>query len=353
MKKVLFSLITMMLTVNLLAQNPVEHHAVIHKTNGDLVKNKEIDMQINVYQSLSDSLPTYFEKQSLTTNMNGVVTIELFADTMNNDFSTINWTQTYFIKIETNPEFVASVIFKKSVADTNNRNYCFMETDPVYSTSVAAGLSKSDTIKWNNKLDSYSEIDPVFNNSLASKICSEDTMEWNNKQDRLSTGIGLELIDNTISAKNDFYLGQDTLGGIVYYIFIGSDGRQHGLIVSKIEGFELKWQDTCTLTNGIRTWDGAYNTDLMIYSPAKDWVNDNFTLEWYLPSIDELNILWDNRIHVNKVLNKLRKPLLSNIDGYWSSTELNEKRAFTNSISYGIGDIGKTNIYYVRAVRAF
>lgn len=354
MKKVLFNLVTILLTINLWAQNPVNQYAVVQKANGDLVKNKEINIQISIYQNLSDSLPTYIEKQSLTTNINGIVTIELFADTVKNSLLTINrGNQTYFIKIETDPGFVASLLVEMSVADTIKENYYFLETDPSFNTSVALGLSESDTMKWNNKLDNYSETDPVFNYSVASKISSKDTVSWNEKQDRLTTGIGIELIGNAISIMNDFYLGQDTLGGIVYYIFTGSDGRQHGLIVSKIEGFNLMWQDTCTLTKGIRTWDGVYNTNLMINSPAKDWVIDNFTSEWYLPSIDELILLWGNRIHVNKTLNKLGKSLLLSSEGYWSSTELNEKRALTSSILYGIGDIGKTNIYYVRAIRGF
>jgi hypothetical protein len=254
-----------------------------------------------------------------------------------------------------NTKNVTAIVSETSVADTN-RNIEFdsiMETDPVFDASVASGISVADTTSWNNKLDSFTETDPVFNTSVASGINTNDTINWNNKQDILKAGTGLEIIGNTISNKIDFYLGQDTLGGIVFYIYIGSDGKQHGLIVSKIEDYSIKWQDTSTTTNGTRSWDGEYNTNLMTDSPAKDWVINNFSSDWYLPSIDELSFLWHNRFHVNKALHKLKKPLLSNSDGYWSSTEFNEKRAFTMGIEYGIGHIGKTNNYYVRAVRAF
>jgi len=148
-------------------------------------------------------------------------------------------------------------------------------------------------------------------------------------------------------------LGQDTLGGIVFYIYIGRDGNQHGLIVSIAEGNALEWQNTSVLTNGNRSWDGEYNTRLMNDSPVKDWINDNFTSEWYLPSIDELSLLWANKFHVNRALEALKAPLLSSTEGYWSSTEGNETHVLTVSLDFGIAYIGKTNIYNVRAIKAF
>jgi uncharacterized protein (TIGR02145 family) len=36
------------------------------------------------------------------------------------------------------------------------------ETDPVFGSSVASGITGTDTTNWNNKLDSYTETDPVF-----------------------------------------------------------------------------------------------------------------------------------------------------------------------------------------------
>ena len=39
----------------------------------------------------------------------------------------------------------------------------------------------------------------------------------------------------TDSSTDNFYLGQDTLGGIVYYIYKDATGTQHGLVVNKNE----------------------------------------------------------------------------------------------------------------------
>jgi hypothetical protein len=168
------------------------------------------------------------------------------------------------------------------------------------------------------------------------------------------TGNGTAATPYTISAaKPKFYLGQDTLGGIVFYIYIGADGQQHGLIVSKIET-SAAWQSSTSLVNADRTEDGSYNTSLMNNSPAKDWITANFSSEWYLPSIDELNILWNNRFHVNKTARVIGTALLVTNANYWSSSEHHASNAFGfNFYISGTKDLGKTFVTNLRAVRAF
>ena len=86
----------------------------------------------------------------------------------------------------------------------------YTETDPVYSASVAAGITSSDISNWNNKTSNIgtitgitmngvskgtsgvvnlgtvvtSETDPVFTASAAHGITSSDITNWNNKQDK-------------------------------------------------------------------------------------------------------------------------------------------------------------------------
>ena len=173
-------------------------------------------------------------------------------------------------------------------------------------------------------------------------------------QDSINTytaGTGIDITNNVIST-GSFYLGQDTLGGIVYYIYTGSDGEQHGLIVSKTET-TAKWQNTGVTTNATRSWDGVYNMNLMTDSPAKTYV-ESLGAGWYLPSVDELSILWHNRFHANKALNDGGHTLLSNTTYYWSSTEYNAGSAFGFYFANGYStNNGKTTTYSVRSVRAF
>jgi len=105
------------------------------------------------------------------------------------------------------------------------------------------------------------------------------------------------------------YLGEAFNGGIIYYLYKGSDGLEHGLIVALTES-SFAWQTTATLVNANRTEDGAYNTNLMIGSPAKTYIT-SLGAGWYLPSIDELGLLYYNRYRVQKGLRVGANTLLS------------------------------------------
>lgn len=150
------------------------------------------------------------------------------------------------------------------------------------------------------------------------------------------------------------YLGEEYNGGIIYYLYIGSDGLQHGLIVSKTES-TAQWQTSGTVTNATRTWDGAYNTSLMTASPAATYVI-GLGAGWYLPSIDELSLLWHARFHVNKAMFDGGYTLLSNTARYWSSNEYDASNAYDFLFDTGEAwpSMTKTNIgWRVRAIRAF
>ena len=407
MKKLFTFLAAVLLTASVFAQAPekMSYQAVIRNSSEALVTNTTVGMQISILQGSASGTAVYVETQSPTTNANGLVSLEIGVGTVvSGDFTTIDWANgTYFIKTETDPAggtnyTIAGVsqllsvpyalhaktaetvtggitetdpVFGASVAsgitgtDTtywNNKLDSYTETDPIFGASVASGITGADTTNWNNKLDSYTETDPIFGASVASGITGTDTTNWNNKQDQLVAGTNITIVGNTISAtggsSNDFYLGQDTLGGIVFYIYIGSDGNQHGLIVNKNES-TAQWQSSGTTTNATRSWDGVYNTGLMLMtsSPAANYVNglnDGGFTDWYLPSIDELSILWQNRFHANNALNAGGFTLLSNTAYYWSSTEYSNSYAWGQTFVNG----GQTNhlkdgTSYVRAVRAF
>jgi trimeric autotransporter adhesin len=211
------------------------------------------------------------------------------------------------------------------------------------------------TISPSAKLEVAGAIKIVDGTQAASKVLTSDAnglASWQTSQS-YSAGTGITISGNIISAKNEFYLGQDILGGIVFYIYIGSDGEQHGLIVSKTET-TAQWQGTTSATGANQSWDGAYNMNLMTSSPAKDWIVGNFSSEWYLPSIDELSLLWHNRFHANKGLYDAGATLFPNTALYWSSMEYDAMSAhfFTFEKGYALYT-SKTNTYSVRAIRAF
>ena len=152
------------------------------------------------------------------------------------------------------------------------------------------------------------------------------------------------------------YLGEAFNGGIIYYLYKGSDGLEHGLIVALTESTPLAWQTTGTLVNANRTEDGAYNTALMTGSPVAAYIATLGT-GWYLPSVDELGLLFYNRYSAQKGLRLGGNTLLqwnSLTAWYWSSSEYDASYAFRYSFLEGIADQNiKTTACYVRAVRAF
>ena len=159
------------------------------------------------------------------------------------------------------------------------------------------------------------------------------------------------------SPNTTHYVGESFLGGIIFSLYKGSDGLEHGLIVALTEQASTKWQNTGALVNATRSEDGGFNTALMTNSPAANYIK-SLGAGWYLPSIDELTLLYNNRYNVQKALRAGSYSLLSNTGVYWSSTEFDNSSAYGFTFG-GAGNGGssypddKTNPFTVRGVRAF
>ena len=180
-------------------------------------------------------------------------------------------------------------------------------------------------------------------------------------------GSGLSKIINDVdeiasvsgfySPNTTHYVGESFGGGIIFSLYKGSDGLEHGLIVALTEKASTKWQNTGALVNATRSEDGGFNTALMTNSPAANYIT-SLGAGWYLPSIDELTLLYNNRYNVQKALRAGSYSLLSNTGVYWSSTEFDNYNAYGFTFG-GAGNGGssypddKTNPFTVRGVRAF
>ena len=148
------------------------------------------------------------------------------------------------------------------------------------------------------------------------------------------------------------YIGETFNGGVIYNLYKGSDGLEHGLIVSTTESM-AKWQTTGVLVNADRSWDGVYNTNLISGSPAVNYIA-TLGPNWYLPSLDELILLHGSRFEVNKALFTNNQTLLSLSLYYWSSTEYSASQALSYDFLTGYTDVsGKTLNYGVRGVKSF
>lgn len=158
---------------------------------------------------------------------------------------------------------------------------------------------------------------------------------------------------NGSGASFTHYVGENYGGGVVFHVYKGSDGLEHGLIASYTQTTNVKWQTIETFVSATRTWDGAYNTNLMINSPAADYVH-SLGSGWYVPAIDELIKLYHNRFEVNKTLSDGGRTIMLMNEIYWSSTEFGSGQSFILYFLEGkvMGQF-KSGTYIVRAVKSF
>lgn len=104
--KLLFTLvISIQLMSDVLAQSPekMSYQAVIRNNNNELVASSNIGMQISILQGSVSGEAVYVEQQFPTTNINGLVGVEIGAGLVKSgSFSTIKWGMSdFFIKTET------------------------------------------------------------------------------------------------------------------------------------------------------------------------------------------------------------------------------------------------------------
>ena len=174
-----------------------------------------------------------------------------------------------------------------------------------------------------------------------------------------SSGIGIPPTwQNPPAAAFVHYIGELFGGGIIFYLYKDASGVEHGLIASLADlGTNQVWSNSLTLTTALSTWDGMSNSNsIQSSSPAanlcRTYMNPTYT-DWYLPSMDELFLLFEQSFIINKILGPAGA--LANAD-YWSSTDYNANSAIMRgfgTLSQNQGSYPKNTGFYVRAVRAF
>jgi microcystin-dependent protein len=218
MKKYFNILAALTLCANMFAQSPekISFQAVIRDAENNLVTDAQIGIQISILQGSENGSVVYSGTQLITSNSNGLVSIEIGAGTSSGDISSIEWANgPYFIKTEIDPtggtnytitgtSRLMSVPFALHAKTADTFLGSIEESDPVFGVSVAGAITAEDITAWNNKLDSYEEMDPVYDASVARGITQADTALWNTNVDETdpvfgaSVAMGITETDTTL-----------------------------------------------------------------------------------------------------------------------------------------------------------
>ncbi|MEO8235559.1 MAG: hypothetical protein ABI549_09120 [Flavobacterium sp.] len=107
MKKIIILLVVSFFAITMNAQAPqkMSYQAVIRNAGNTLITNANLAMRISILQGTATGTAVYVETQTATTNVNGLVTLEIGAGVVvSGTFASISWgTNAYFIKTETDP----------------------------------------------------------------------------------------------------------------------------------------------------------------------------------------------------------------------------------------------------------
>ena len=297
MKNSFTILVALFIVATTFAQAPeqMSYQAVVRDSGDVLVTNQQVGMQISILQTTATGTAVYVETHTETTNVNGLVTLEIgTGSVVSGDFTTIDWSaDSYFIKTETDP--------------TGGTSYTITGTSQLLSVPYALHAKTAESV---------------------------------------TSTCGLSI-------------GDTYQGGIIFYL---DASGCHGLIAApgdqstSAAWWNGSYMDTRAYGSGL--FEGKYNTKMInlqqggTTSAAAICANYG-DFKWYLPSIEELNLMYEN-IGQGNALG------LGNIGGfvnayYWSSTEADSNNAWKQNffIGFQILSFKFSTVNSVRAVRAF
>jgi hypothetical protein len=310
MKKTIMYLVVIAIPLCSFTQSPqkMSYQCVVRNSSGVLVANQGVGFKISILQGSSTGAIVYQEiyNPNPQTNSNGLVSLEIGGGIpVTGTFSNINWsTGLYFLKTETDP--------------TGATNYTISGISQLLSVPYALYAERS----------------------------------------------------GGASGVNKHYVTEFYGGGIVFWV---DHTGNHGLICSLIDlSTTSTWSDVTNIAVGPSAqsdWDGQSNTVAIvaqsISNSAADlcnmYINEDYGTgifsDWYLPSRDELNDLWNNITAIQKALTNDGNPSTTPIgknNYYWSSSEIHSYDAWDFYIGNGwAAGHPKNTLSNVRAVRAF
>jgi uncharacterized protein (TIGR02145 family) len=389
MKKFLLLLLSLhTMAAALLAQAPekLSYQAVIRNSANMLVSSQNIGMRISLLQGSATGTVVYAETHSSSTNAGGVVSLEIGGGTVvSGSFSAIDWAAgPYFIKTETDPE--------------GGSNYSITGTSQLLSAPYALYAKTSGS-------SAPGPQGPAGKNALIRTTPEAAGANCANGGVKIEAGLDADgngqLGDAEVNASQTKYLcngaagatgpqgpagtsgnggfvhyvGEQYGGGVVFHVYRDASGTERGLVVALNNQSDfpgVPWSNVIDQQAGATsTWDGLANSNAIVAqaghdsSAAKlcrDYSAGGFT-DWYLPTKNELTLLWGNLFNVEKSLSSINgADQIFPLEGFgiyetlWSSSEPNGSFAWLFSVKGPEGETfngNKAELHKVRAIRAY
>ena len=308
MKKLYTFIAVLLMTASTFAQTPekMSYQAVVRDSGDNLVSSQPVGMRISILQTTATGTAVYVETQTPTTNVNGLVTLEIGTGTVvSGDFTTIDWsTDSYFIKTETDP--------------TGGSSYTITGTSQLLSVPYALHAKTAESV---------------------------------------TSTCGLSIGD-TYQGGIIFYLDASGCHGLIAAPGDQSTGIRwyagtFGFTQAKGDGiYAGKANTSIIIAAQVAIGDDVNNYAARLCNELIIFEGGTAYGDWYLPSKYELNLMYEN-IGQGNALG------LGNVGNfsssfYWSSTEVDSNPAwsqfFNNGDQFGPN---KNEAADVRAVRAF
>jgi len=302
MKRIYTILVAVLITASVFAQTPqkMTYQAVVRDNNSTLITSTQVGIEINIYQGSTTGTLVYTETQTPTTNVNGLLSIEIGGQT---GFDTITWANgPYFIETNIDPSGG--------------------------STYTITGVSQLLTVPYALHAKTAESITGGANSHYVGEL--------------YGGGIVYYVSDN---GQHGLIASLDDLDGGSGVAWSATDNVEIGATAQS-------------------SYNGATNTAAIVAQDAtasyaatlcNSYTGGSQT-DWYLPANWELNLLYNSAFLINTKLENDGDTNTNGLSfgGYWSSTEYNSGNAWFYNFSYGNASIdGKSYTYRVRAVRAF
>lgn len=297
----------------------------VRDSDKNLLTNQDVGIRIRVLKQDSDIL--YEEHHSLRTSSTGVASIYIGTGTSRSgdlaDLGNYISEEIIYVRTDVDPD-----------GGRDYRDYRIMDHKRISSVPVA---SYADFVIEPN------ETDPVYAGSVAAALDSRLLDRWER------------------AVRERHYPGDRVGGGIVF--FVDSSG-ENGLVVSSMDiAGDVPWMNVPAGIAGTGSFsDGAGNTQSAVTAEGASAVAayycDTLTMnrkeDWYLPSVDEMAMVFDSRYQVNKSAGEddaSETVGLSN-SVYWTSTAADPTSAYV----IGNGQVSaeeKSTLAHIRPIRRF